>query len=285
MHLKDLKQKTPADLVAQGRGDGDRGRIDDAQAGPDVLHPQGPRRKRRRDQRHGHDRSAQRRVRLPAQPRGQLSRRARRHLCRAQRRPPLRPAHRRHDRGRNPRPQGRRALFRADQGHADQFRRPRSGPPPGQFRQSDPALSRFEADPRQRRSDPEGQVGAGDRHRRSAGQGPARADRRAAAHRQDRAAAEHRQGDHRQPPRGVPAGAAGRRAAGGSHRHAAQREGRGDQLDLRRARVAPRPGRRNGDREGQAPGRAQEGCRHPARFHHPPWPRLQHRRASRRARC
>ena len=42
---------------------------------------------------------------------------------------------------------------------------------------------------------------------------------------------------------------------------------------------APRPGRRNGDREGQAPGRAQEGCRHPARFDHPPRPRLQHGRA------
>ena len=41
----------------------------------------------------------------------------------------------------------------------------------------------------------------------------------------------------------------------------------------------PRPGRRDGDREGQAPGRAQEGCRHPARLDHPPRPRLQHGRS------
>ena len=55
------------------------------------------------------------------------------------------------------------------------------------------------------------------------GQGPAYADRRAAAGRQDGDAAEHRQGDHRQPSRGVPARPADRRAARGSHRHAAQR--------------------------------------------------------------
>ena len=70
-----------------------------------------------------------------------------------------------------------------------------------------------------------------------AGQGPARADRRAAAHRQDRAAAEHRPGDHRQPSRGVPDRAADRRAARGSHRHAALGQGRGHLLDLRRARI------------------------------------------------
>ena len=54
---------------------------------------------------------------------------------------------------------------------------------------------------RQRRSDPEGQVGARHRHRLAAGQGPARADRRAAAHRQDRAAAEHR---HARSPTTIP---------------------------------------------------------------------------------
>ena len=52
-------------------------------------------------------------------------------------------------------------------------------------------------------------------------QGPARPDRRAAAHRQDDAAAEHRQLHHRQPSRGLPDRAAHRRAAGRSHRHAA----------------------------------------------------------------
>jgi transcription termination factor Rho len=55
--------------------------------------------------------------------------------------------------------------------------------------------------------------------------------------------------------------------------------GRGGRLDLRRAGLAPRAGRRDGHREGQAPGRAQEGRGDPARFHHPPRARLQHRAA------
>src|SRR3546814_3544999 len=42
----------------------------------------------------------------------------------------------------------------------------------------------------------------------------------------------------------------------------AQREGRGRLLDLRRARDAPRPGRRNGDRKGEAPRRAQRSEEH-----------------------
>ena len=46
-------------------------------------------------------------------------------------------------RGRDPRAQGRRALFRADPHHPDQFRRARRGSPPRQFRQSDAALSRL----------------------------------------------------------------------------------------------------------------------------------------------
>jgi transcription termination factor Rho len=41
----------------------------------------------------------------------------------------------------------------------------------------------------------------------------------------------------------------------------------------------PRAGGRDGDREGQAPGRAQEGRRDPARFDHAPGARLQHRGA------
>nr|GFD58116.1 hypothetical protein [Tanacetum cinerariifolium] len=82
-----------------------------------------------------------------------------------------------------------------------QFRRSRRGAPPGQFRQPHPALSRAEAHPRSVRPDPEGQVGAGDRHHLAAGQGPAHADRGAAAGGQDGDAAEHRQGDHRQSPR------------------------------------------------------------------------------------
>ena len=51
--------------------------------------------------------------------------------------------------------------------------------------------------------------------------------------------------------------AADRRAAGRGDRHAALGQRRGGELDLRRAGRAPRPGRRDGDREGQAPGRTQ----------------------------
>ena len=110
----------------------------------------------------------------------------------------------------------------------------------------------------------------------AARQGPARPDRRAAAHRQDHAAAGDRQCDHDQSPRGLPDRAADRRAPGRSHRHAALGEGRGGVVDVRRAGAAPRAGGGDGDREGQAPGRAQEGRRHPARLDHAPRPRLQH---------
>ena len=55
-----------------------------------------------------------------------------------------------------------------------------------------------------RRPDHEGHLGAGDRSRRAARQGPARTDRGAAAHRQDGAAAEHRPLDHQQPSRMLP---------------------------------------------------------------------------------
>jgi transcription termination factor Rho len=48
-------------------------------------------------------------------------------------------------------------------------------------------------------------------------------------------------------------------------------------VDVRRAGAAARAGGRDGHREGQAPGRAQEGRRHPARLDHAPRARLQHR--------
>ena len=52
----------------------------------------------------------------------------------------------------------------------------------------------------------------------------------------------------------LPDRAADRRAPGGSDGHAALGEGRSHQLDIRRARRAPRAGGRDGDREGQTPG-------------------------------
>ena len=103
--------------------------------------------------------------------------------------------------------------------NADQFRGAGPAAPPHQFRQSDAALSRREDQARARRSDQEGSDDPGDRPDHAARQGPARAHRVAAAHRQDGDAAEHRPRDRGQPPRGLPDRAADRRAARGSHRH------------------------------------------------------------------
>ena len=132
-----------------------------------------------------------------------------------------------------------------------------------------PALSRRAVAHGARGPHQEGPFAAGHRHRLADRQGPARADRVAAAHRQDGAAAEHRPCDHRQSSRMLPDRAADRRAAGGSHGHAALGQGRGGLLDLRRAGGAPRPGRGDGDREGEAPGRARPRRRHPARIRSP----------------
>ena len=54
-------------------------------------------------------------------------------------------------------------------------------------------------------------------------------------------------------------------------------DGEGDLVDVRRAGSAPRPGRRDGHREGEAARRAQEGRAHPARLDHPARACLQHR--------
>ena len=89
-------------------------------------------------------------------------------------------------------PEGRRALLRPAQGQHDQFRGAGEGPPQDQLRQPDAALSRRAAEDGDRRSDQEGSLRPRHRHRRADRQGPARADRLAAAHRQDGAAAEHR---------------------------------------------------------------------------------------------
>ena len=183
--------------------------------------------------------------------------------------------------GPDPAAQGRRAVLRADQGRSGELRAARTRAREGVLREPDAALSAAEDLARNRSREP---VGARARHDGADRQGPARPDRRAAAHRQDDAAAEHRQQHHEEPPRGLPDRAADRRAARRGHRHAAVGPGRGHLVDVRRAGAAPRPGRRDGDRKGEAPGRAQEGRRHPARFDHPARARLQHHRARRRAR-
>ena len=128
----------------------------------------------------------------------ELSARPRRHLRLAFANPPFRIAYRRHHRRTHPQPQGRRTLFRLAQGQLAQFRRPRKSAPQGQFRQSDAALSGRVAEDGIRGSDQEGSLGPRHRYRGAGRQRPARADRVAAAHRQDGAVAEHRALDHPQ---------------------------------------------------------------------------------------
>ena len=86
------------------------------------------------------------------------------------------------------------ALLKVNQ---HQLRGSREAAPQGALRQPDAALSHQVDEDGDRGPDDQGPVAAGDRHRVAARQGPARADRGAAAHRQDGAAAEHRPLDHR----------------------------------------------------------------------------------------
>ena len=74
------------------------------------------------DLRRRHAGSAARRLRIPALSGHVVPGRHRRHLRLALADPPLQPAHRRHDRRRDPHAQGRRALFRAGQGRQGQRR-------------------------------------------------------------------------------------------------------------------------------------------------------------------
>ena len=94
------------------------------------------------------------------------------------------------------------------------------------LRQPDPALPAGAASGWRRR--PTSLVDARHGPHGPAGQGPARAHRGRAAHRQDDAPAGHRQRHHRQPSRGRPHRAAHRRAARGGDGHAALGARRGD---------------------------------------------------------
>ena len=126
-----------------------------------------------------------------------------RHLCESEPGAPLWPAHRRFGRRPDPRTEGRRALFRAAQGQQHQFRAAGIRAAPDQFRQPDAALSRRAAEdgsgelPVGGEGSEQGLHAAGDRPDLADRQGPARADRVAAAHRQDGDAAEHRHRDRR----------------------------------------------------------------------------------------
>ena len=250
------------------------------EAGPDLQDPQGAGQAERPDVRRGDARGPARRLRLPPEPRLQLPPLPRRHLRLAQPDPPVRPQDRRDRLGPDPAAQGERALLRPAAGRGDQLRGPRQAQREGRLRRPDAAASPGPDPARdhQRRDQHAGRrPGHADRLR------PARPDRRAAADRQDDPAPEDRQQHPDQPPRRLRHGPADRRAARGSHRHGALgqgADGRGDQLDLRRARLAAHPGGRDGHREGQADGRVRQGRRDPARLDHPAGPGLQHRGAA-----
>ena len=155
-------QEEIADRAARlRRGERGRERLDHAQAGADVRDSQAVGEPRGRDHRRGRGRDPAGRFRVPALGRRQLPRRARRHLRFAVANSAAGPAHRRHGRGRDPQPEGRRTLFRAAQVQRDQFRGPGEDAPQGAFRQSDAALSRRAAAARGRGSDAQGPVGRG----------------------------------------------------------------------------------------------------------------------------
>ena len=139
-------------------------------------------------------RDAARRLRLPARARLQLPARPRRHLRLPVADPQVRPAHRRHGVGPDPAAEGRRAVLRADQGRGGQLRAAGPGAREDLLREPDAALPAGADQARDRVRQPVGARHGPDGADR---QGPARPDRRAAAHRQDDAAAEHRQQHHR----------------------------------------------------------------------------------------
>ena len=262
---------------ADRQGHDRRRRDRHAQAGADLSDPQGADRAERLHLLGRRARGAARRLRLPARARLQLPAGPGRHLRLAVADPQVRSADRRHRVGADSAAEGRRAVLRADQGRGGQLRGARAGAREAVLREPDAALSAGALHARDDAGEPVGaRHGSVDADR----QGAARADRRAAAHRQDDAAAEHRAVDLQEPSRGVPDRAAHRRAARRSDRHAAVGRRRGHLVDVRRAGAAPRAGRRDGDREGEAPRRAQEGRADPARFDHAARARLQHRHSA-----
>ena len=194
--------------------------------------------------------------------------------------PPLQPAHRRLDRGRDPHAEGRRALLRAGQGRQGQRRAARDRQEQDPVREPDAAASGQGVQARAR------DQGRGEhhrprpRHRRADRQGPARPDRLAAQGRQDGDAAAHRA---RASSRTTPRSSLIVLLIDERPEEVTEmsRSVRGEVVasTFDEPAIAPRAGRRDGDREGQAPGRAQEGRGDPARLDHPPGARLQHRGA------
>ena len=166
-----------------------RRRNRDAQAGPDLPDSQGADRAERLHLLGRRAGGAAGRFWLPARAGLQLSARPGRHLRVAVADPEVRPAHRRYGVGPDTAAEGRRALFRADQGRGGQFRGARPGAGEAVLREPDAAVSAGGADPGIDARQP---VRARDGLDDAGRQGAARADCRGAAHGQDDAAAEPR---------------------------------------------------------------------------------------------
>ena len=94
----------------------------------------------------------------------------------------------------------------------------------------------------------------------------------AAQGRQDHRAQGHRRRHHGEQPGRAPHVPGHRRASRRGDRHGALHPRGGGLLHLRHALREPHPGGRARHRARQAPGRAGEGCRHPAGLHHALWP-------------
>src|SRR5439155_21453013 len=99
-------------------------------------------------------------------------------------------------------------------------------------------------------------------------QRPARPDPVARQGGQDDGAQEHRARDRRELPGDASDGGAHRRAARRGDGHEPVRQGRDLRVDLRRAYREPHPGRRDGPRDRQAPGRDRPRRGDPARLDH-----------------
>ncbi len=139
--LAELKEKNITDLAKIAKDLAIPGAERHAQAGVDLPDPPRPDGKERPDLLGRRPGMPARRLRLPARAGIQLSSRPGRHLRLAVANPEIRSAHRRHRLRAGPPAQGRRALFRADQGRSGQFRRPRSRAQQNFLRQPDAALS------------------------------------------------------------------------------------------------------------------------------------------------
>jgi hypothetical protein len=140
-----------------------------------------------------------RRFRLPALARHLLPRQHRRHLRQPESDPAFQPAHRRHDRRRNPYAQGRRALFCAGQGRQDQRRTARGVEEQDPLREPDAAAPGRAPQTRARHPRRGEHHQPHRRHHRADRQRPARPARRQPEERQDGDDAAHRARHHDQP--------------------------------------------------------------------------------------